>query len=101
MEEKAEKVFTNTKSIDMQVASESIVKADIKEFLQKRLGSEVHFTDEDDIFKLGLVNSLFALELVVFLENKFGIKVENGDLDLKNFSTLNNLEGFIQSKKHS
>jgi methoxymalonate biosynthesis acyl carrier protein len=84
----------------MEVTIQTDTKATIKGFLQKRLGAGVHFTDEDDIFKLGLVNSLFALELVVFLENKFNIQVENKDLDLANFSSLNNLELFIQKKKN-
>ena len=76
------------------------MKSSIRDFLQKRIGQEVSFTDNDDIFKLGLVNSLFALELVVFLENSFNITVENEDLNLTNFSTLNNLEQFIQKKKN-
>lgn len=73
-------------------------KTPIREFLQKRLGDGIHFTDEDDIFKMGLVNSLFALELVVFLEKKFNIQVENEDLDLNNFNSLDNLARFIQKK---
>lgn len=83
----------------MKLATEMDTKTIIEAFLQKRLGSGIRLNPEDDIFKLGLVNSLFALELVVFLENTFGIKVENKDLDLKNFSTLNNLEQFIGKKK--
>lgn len=85
----------------MELTIQTDAKSSIKEFLQKRLGSGVLFTDEDDIFKLGLVNSLFALELVVFLENKFNIQVENQDLDLRNFNSLNNLEQFIQKKKQN
>ena len=75
------------------------IKETVKKFLQKRIGEEVTFTYEDDIFKLGLVNSLFALELVVFLENTFGISVENDDLNLENFSRIDNIEKFIQRKK--
>lgn len=75
-------------------------KSTIKEFLQKRLGADTQINDEDDIFAQGLVNSLFALELVVFLENTFDIQVENEDLDLNNFNSLNNLEAFIQKKKN-
>jgi methoxymalonate biosynthesis acyl carrier protein len=84
----------------MELTIQTDSKTTIREFLQRRLGDSVLFTDEDDIFKLGLVNSLFALELVVFLENKFSIQVGNEDLDLNNFNSLNNLERFIQ-KKHN
>ncbi len=61
--------------------------------------AEIAFTDEEDIFKLGLVNSLFALELVLFLENTFQVAVENEDLKLEHFSTVNNLSDFISRKK--
>lgn len=73
------------------------IKSTVKNFLQQRIG-DAQIQDTDDIFKLGLVNSLFALELVVFLENTFGITVENEDLDLNNFSQLNNIEQFIIRK---
>lgn len=75
------------------------IKETVKSFLQKKVGEETAFSFDDDIFKLGLVNSLFALELVVFLENTFGIMVENEDLDLENFNKINNIEKFILHKK--
>lgn len=82
----------------MDVTTQQDIKATIREFLQKRVGQDISFSETDDIFTLGLT-SLFALELVVFLENTFDITVENEDLDLKHFSTVNNLEAFILKKK--
>ena len=70
----------------------------IREFIQKKAGN-ASFTDADNIFKMGLVNSLFALELVVFLESTFGIEVQNEDLDLNNFSSVDNLAAFVAKKK--
>jgi acyl carrier protein len=75
------------------------IKETVKSFLQKKIGDDKTFTYDDDIFKLGLVNSLFALELVVFLENSFGITVENEDLNLENFNKISNIEQFINRKK--
>ena len=83
----------------MDAILQTDIKSTIRTFLQKRIGQDVSFNDGDDIFQLGLVNSLFALELVVFLENTFDIAVENSDLNLNNFSTVDNLEGFIRNKK--
>jgi methoxymalonate biosynthesis acyl carrier protein len=74
------------------------IRETVKAFLQQRIGEDVKFGYEDDIFKLGLVNSLFALELVVFLENTFNITIENEDLDLANFSAVSNIESFIRKK---
>lgn len=83
----------------MEAAIQTDMRSTIREFLQMRIGAETAFTDEDDIFKLGLVNSLFALELVLFLENTYQIAVENEDLKLEHFSTVNNLADFISRKK--
>ncbi|MCE3294289.1 MAG: hypothetical protein K0R65_3 [Crocinitomicaceae bacterium] len=75
------------------------VKEKVKEFLQKKIGQDKSFSLDDNIFKQGLVNSLFALELVVFLENTFSIAVENEDLNLENFNSVNNIDNFIARKK--
>lgn len=60
---------------------------------------EVVFTDEDDIFKLGFVNSLFAMKLITFIENKFHIRVENHEMDLSNFNSISNMANFVASKQ--
>lgn len=73
-------------------------KETIKAFIQKKIGESKAFNNDDDIFKLGLVNSLFALELVVYLENTFGIEVANEDLDLNNFKSVDNLSDFVGRK---
>jgi acyl carrier protein len=67
------------------------MKEKINAFVRQRIGDEIVLTDEDNIFELGLVNSLFALQLVMFLENEFSIQVNNEDLDIANFSSLKNL----------
>ncbi|MGN7610524.1 acyl carrier protein [Magnetococcales bacterium HHB-1] len=51
-----------------------------------------------DLFAEGLVNSLFAMQLVLFVEQKYGIKVENEDLDYENFKSLNTIVQFIQKR---
>lgn len=59
---------------------------------------DVDVADDEDLFASGLVNSLFAMQLVLFVEKEFSIKVENEDLDLANFQSVNAITGFIQHK---
>ncbi|HYP25635.1 MAG TPA: phosphopantetheine-binding protein [Blastocatellia bacterium] len=54
--------------------------------------------DEDDIFQLGFVNSMFAIQLVAFIEKEFDIVVDDEDLDIENFNSVNALAGFIGRK---
>jgi acyl carrier protein len=52
-----------------------------------------------DIFAAGIVNSLFAIELMTFLEKSFNIKVTMDDLDMDNFKSVNAASSFVESKK--
>lgn len=73
----------------------------LREFVESNLiidDSEAQFTDSDNFFALGFVNSLFAMKLVNFIEQNFNIKVENDDLDINNFSSIENILKFINRK---
>ncbi len=54
--------------------------------------------DDEDIFSLGVVNSLFATQLVMFIENEFDVRVENDDLDIDNFRTINSIASLVEGK---
>jgi len=75
------------------------MKEKIKDYLCQKISKEVEIGYDDDIFELGFVNSMFALQLVMYLEKEFGIQVENDDLNIVNFNTINNLTGFVESKR--
>ncbi|MGX2997518.1 acyl carrier protein [Streptomyces sp. JNUCC 64] len=53
---------------------------------------------DDDYFALGLVDSLFALELVTHVEHHYGFTVEVEDLELDNFRTVRRLTAFVLRK---
>ena len=72
-------------------------KVRIKSFFS-RLFNTKNLRDDDDIFQMGLVNSLSAMQLVAFIEKEFNIVVEDEDLDIENFNSLNALVRFIGLK---
>ncbi|MFF8288753.1 acyl carrier protein [Streptomyces sp. NPDC016309] len=53
---------------------------------------------DDDYFAQGLVDSLFALELVTFVESHFALDVQVEDLDLDSFRTANRIAEFVRHK---
>ena len=63
-------------------------KDTIRGFLLKQKKNSV-LEDDDDLFKGGYVNSIFALQLVMFLEKEFSIKITNKDINEDNFRTVN------------
>ncbi|HEX9063066.1 MAG TPA: phosphopantetheine-binding protein [Clostridia bacterium] len=69
-------------------------KQKIREFLAKNKKID-NLADDDDLFKMGFVNSLFALQLVNFLEKTFKIKLSNKLITEENFRTINNITNTI------
>ena len=75
---------------------DATANSQLRGFLTRALGADIG--DHDDYFALGMVNSLFALELVTFVEHRFGFQVEVDDLDLDNFRTLSRLTAFVRAR---
>jgi acyl carrier protein len=50
------------------------------------------------MFVLGVVNSLFAMQLVMFVEKEFQITVENEDLDFANFQSISAIAHLVDRK---
>lgn len=67
-----------------------------RNFLAQYISEEVD--DDENIFAAGLVNSLFAMQLVLFVEKEYAITVERDDLDLSNFHSLNAIADFVTRK---
>ena len=72
-------------------------KAKIRSFLSGFFRTN-NLTDKDDVFSLGLINSLFAMQLVLNIEREFNITVEDQDLDINNFNTIDNIAAFVSRK---
>ncbi len=62
-------------------------RSEIRQFITDRF-PKVTFSDEQDIFEMGFVNSLFAMELVMFIEQRFGLRVPNQELRRETFRSV-------------
>ena len=75
----------------------------VKELIVRRLKLEIDpasILDDAPLFGEGLgLDSIDALELVLGLEQEFGIKVEDEEVGVKAFSSVNALVDFIEQKK--
>ncbi|PXX71234.1 phosphopantetheine binding protein [Nocardia tenerifensis] len=65
----------------------SDARAELHEFVAKRFPDGL-LDDDRDIFESGFVNSLFAMELVMFIEQNLGDRIPNDELMLDNFRTV-------------
>lgn len=74
------------------------IKQQIRTFLAKYF-KDYDLQDDEDIFSLGFVTSLFAMQIVLFVEQQMGVTIANEELQLDNFRTINAMTHLIIGKK--
>lgn len=63
------------------------IRTELRQFVERRFAG-IELTDDLDIFSLGLANSLFSMELVLFIEQLLKTQVPNQEMSLDNFRTI-------------
>ena len=69
------------------------IEREIQGFLADRTKTVVPV--DQDLFASGLVSSVFAMELVVHLEETYAIAIIGGDLKLDNFRTVERMTALV------
>ena len=72
-------------------------KAKIRGFISKHIRAG-ELADDTDVFSSGFVNSLFAMQLVMFVEKEFDVAVEDEDLAIENFRSINAIYDLVERK---
>jgi D-alanine--poly(phosphoribitol) ligase subunit 2 len=70
----------------------------LKYFLE-RVHIEVPSVDTD-LFEAGALDSLAFVDLLLYMEQEFGIKVSFDDLELDNFRSINKIAEFLANRDH-
>ncbi|MEP6809875.1 MAG: phosphopantetheine-binding protein [Chthoniobacterales bacterium] len=74
----------------------------IREKIRAFILASIHvpdLADDDNLFESGIVNSLFAVQLMTFIEKTFGIEVGMDDLEIANFKSIEASADFVIRKK--
>lgn len=77
------------------------LKEKVRGYIEENLivfDEDVTLDDDTNIFEMGFVNSLFAMKLLNFIEAEFAIEIDTDDMDMVNFSSINNIESLILKK---
>jgi acyl carrier protein len=76
------------------------VRAQIKNFIITNFmfGTDNGLKDDTSLLDEGIMDSNGALELVTFLEETFGIAVEDEELIPENLDSVSNLVGYLKRK---
>lgn len=73
-------------------------KEQIRAFVGRHLRGH-HLQDGEDLFASGYVNSMFAMQLVQFVEQTFAVTVENEDLEIDNFRSVDAIAALVERKR--
>lgn len=73
-------------------------RASIRDYISQRLDG-IHVDDDENLFAGGYVNSLFAVQLVMWIERTFGIPIEGADLDFTNIESVSAIASFMERKR--
>lgn len=73
--------------------SPEAVALELCDFLRDALRQDVQA--DDDIFATGMANSLFALELIVYIEERYGLMLEGEDLTRDNFRSAQTMSQLV------
>ena len=72
--------------------------AEIREWLQENVTGNRPVADDELLIENGVLTSLQTVELVMFMEDKFGIVVEDDELDEETFATVQSIAALVESK---
>jgi acyl carrier protein len=62
-------------------------------------GEQPAIDPDQDLITTGLLDSLAIMQLILFVEERFGVPVDDVEVVPDNFRTLNMIKGFIERKQ--
>ena len=81
----------------MAVGTEQVVP-EIRGWLRENVTGGRDVPEDELIIENGVLTSLQTVELVMFLEDRFGIMVEDEELNEENFGSVNAIAGLVAGK---
>ena len=81
----------------MAVGTEQVVP-EIRGWLRENVTGGRDIPEDEPIIENGVLTSLQTVELVMFLEDRFGIMVEDEELDEENFGSVDAIAALVEGK---
>ena len=78
------------------------VSETLKDYINNELlqGSrKIEWSEEDDIFEKGLVNSMTIIQLIAYIEDHYGIQIPHKDIKSINVSSLKSISAYIEQQE--
>ncbi len=79
-------------------ANNTDVRAAIRGWLQENVTGGRDVANDELLIENGVMTSLQTVELVTFLEDEFGITVEDDEFDEENFGSVDAIAALVEGK---
>ncbi len=76
------------------------IEIEVRRFLSSFVSVE-RLTAKSNLFEAGFLTSLFAAQLIAFLEAHFKIQIPDEELEFRNFATLEAISGLVDRLRPS
>lgn len=72
----------------------------LKEFIRERMMNNPNgeLDESENLLAAGIIDSLGILQLVTFIEAKFGIEIPDEDVTIENFHSLESMTAYVASR---
>ena len=80
------------------MATQFDVAPEIREWLKQNVTGGREVSDDEPLIENGVLTSLQTVELVMFLEERFGIVIEDEEFDEENFGSIEAISELVASK---
>jgi len=76
------------------------IRQQVRTFLAENylLGQDYSLEDTDSFLENGIIDSTGVLQLIAFLEETYGITVEDGEVTPENLDSVNSITTYLQRK---
>ena len=77
------------------------IEQQIRDYIAKNLifsSNGYQYSDETSFLEEGIVDSQGVMELVLFVEDAFGVKVDDQEITPDNFDSISNLATYVRRK---
>jgi acyl carrier protein len=73
----------------------------LKQYIATEIAKQPNRSIDPDeaLLTSGLVDSFHLVDLALFIEDQFGVHIDDADLNAQSFDTLNQLVAFIQARR--
>lgn len=77
------------------------IKNSVRKFLLDNfvMGGNVTIADDTSFMKTHILDSTGFIELILFIEESFDVKVDDAEMLPENFDSLLNIEGYVDRKR--